>query len=356
VADAARRPGGSRRVLAGLPVFDGGDITLAAAFPPSATPTSTPTPTVSPTATTSASATRSPTPTRSASPTASRTASCSVSRTPSPTPTATASSTATPTGSRTGTPTPTPTQSASGTASRTGSVSATATPTPSVTDTPMCGARAPITSLYGVSGSLPAPVDLGGPSGVGGLYTSGTCARGLSALYPGPRALFFLDVGEGVPLGGTLTVTTCGATSNNTVLYVGTGCPSWSVPFNCRVGNDDAGDDPAAAALTGGCAGNPRASTTLQTGVGARSYFIQLGGYLGAPVVSGLAWRYYPPPSASASRSVSPSATRSPGSRSRTGSATRSRTVSTTRSASPTRFRSRSRLVTPTRSRKPKRQ
>jgi hypothetical protein len=229
----------------------------------------------------------------------------------------------------------------------------------------MCGSRAPITSLYGVAGLLPAPVDLGGPAGVGGLYTSGSCARGLSALFPGPRALFFLDLGVGTPLGGTLVVTTCGATANNTVLYVGTGCPSWAVPFACRVGNDDAGDDPAAAALPpalggGGCPSNRQASTAVLPGVGARAYFIQLGGYLGAPVVSGLAWRYEPPPSGTPSRSATPSGSSGVGgggggspSRTRTRSRTRSPSRSRTRSrtASP----SRSRPATPSRSRKPKR-
>ena len=203
-----------------------------------------------------------------------------------------------------------------------------------------------MTTLSGVAGNTSADAfNLAGPAGVAGLYTSGSCAKGLSALFAGPRALGFLSLGSGVPLGGTLTVTTCGLTADDTVLYVGTGCPSWALPFNCRVGNDDAGDDPAAPA----CPTNPGAATAVLSGVASRYLYIQLGGAMGAAVTSGLAWRYEPPGvtgTSTPSGAGTPTRTRS------SGVGSRSRTRS--RSASASRSRSRSRSPTPSRSKKPK--
>ena len=151
--------------------------------------------------------------------------------------------------------------------------------------------------------------------GVNGLFTSGACASGFSSYWPGPRAVFALDLGAGTQLGGTLRVTTCGATANNTVLYVGTGCPTWALPFNCRAGGDD-----AAEVAGESCASNPRASVVRLASASSRLYFIMLGGYRGEAVVSGLSWSYTLPSSATPSRSGT--GTRS---RSRSASATRSR-------------------------------
>ena len=151
------------------------------------------------------------------------------------------------------------------------------------------------------------------------MYTAGSCAAGLGAFYPGPRLLYALFLGTGVPLGGLLTVTTCGHTANDTVLYVGTGCPTWALPFSCRVGNDNAAG-PA-------CGGNALASTVTVAATQA-TYYVQLGGVNGAHVVSGLAWAY-----------VAPATTSGSGSRSRT----RSRSGSRTRSRSGSRSGSRSR-------------
>ena len=156
------------------------------------------------------------------------------------------------------------------------------------------------------------------------MYTAGTCAAGLRAFYPGPRLLYALDLGDGVPLGGVLTLTTCGHTANNTVLYVGTGCPSWALPFGCVAGNDDALSPP------GGCASNARASTVAVVAT-QPTYYVQVGGMRGGDVVAGLAWGYAPP---AASGSAS-------GSRSR--SRSRSRTRSRSASTSATRSRSRKR-------------
>jgi hypothetical protein len=152
------------------------------------------------------------------------------------------------------------------------------------------------------------------------MYTAGTCASGLRAFYPGARLLYALFLGAATPLGGTLTVTTCGHTANNTVLYIGTGCPTWGIPFGCLAGNDN-----AAAGACGG--GNAFASTVVLPAVDQIMYYLQLGGVSGAPVTSGLAWAYTPPASASASGSRSRSRSRSATpSRSRSAAGTRSRT------------------------------
>jgi hypothetical protein len=145
-------------------------------------------------------------------------------------------------------------------------------------------------------------------AGEPGIYTAGTCANGLSAFFGGSRLLFALDLGKATPLGGVLTVTTCGHSANNTVLYAGTGCPTWGVPFACVVGNDNSAEQV--------CGGNALASTLTLTTTQS-TYYIQLGGYAGVPVVSGLGWSYAPPlPSATSSRTA----------RSRSATATSSRT------------------------------
>ena len=157
------------------------------------------------------------------------------------------------------------------------------------------------------------------------MYTAGTCSAGFKTFFAGPRLVYVLYLGAATPLGGTLTVTTCGHSANNTVLYAGTGCPTWAAPFACIVGDDNA--VPA-------CGPNAFASTVTLT-VTQVSYFVQLGGANGQPITSGLAWAYTPP---SASATGSRSRTRS-----RSGSATRTRTASATRTRSRTTSRSRSR-------------
>ena len=157
------------------------------------------------------------------------------------------------------------------------------------------------------------------------MYTSGTCSVGFRAFFGGSRLLYALDLGSATLLGGTLTVTTCGHTANNTVLYVGTGCPSWALPFGCLAGNDNAG-----AGVTvgpGGCGSNPLASSLTVT-VTQPMLYLQLGGYGGEPIVSGLAWSYAV---ATGTGSGTRSGTRSR-SRSRTGSRSGSRTGSRSRS------------------------
>ena len=179
-----------------------------------------------------------------------------------------------------------------------------------------------MTALTGTSGVVPAlsTAAFGQPA----MYTVGSCATGLGAFYPGARLLYALFLGAGVPLGGVLTLTTCGHTANDTVLYVGVGCPVWAQPFGCRAGNDNAAG-PAA------CGPNPLASSVSVVAT-QPTYYVQLGGMNGATVVSGLGWSYVAP--ATTSRSASGSRSRT---RSRSGSRTRSRSGS--RSASRSRSR-----------------
>jgi hypothetical protein len=159
------------------------------------------------------------------------------------------------------------------------------------------------------------------------MYTSGSCDTGFRTFYPGARLVYSLSLGDATSLGGTLTISTCGHTANNTVLYVGTGCPTWALPFGCLVGNDDAE----------ACGSNALASTVSITAT-QRTYFIQVGGANGRDVTVGLQWMYMAARSVSgtATRSVSRSRTRSAsGSRSRTGSRTGSRSRSRSRSRKP---------------------
>ena len=155
------------------------------------------------------------------------------------------------------------------------------------------------------------------------MYTSGSCAAGYGSFGPGPRLVYRITLSDALPLGGMLSLSTCGLTSNNTVLYLGTGCPTWFGSFNCLRGNDDAG--------VGACASNPLASALTHV-TSSRVYFVQVGAASGAGVVSGLSWSY-------TVASASPTGSRS---RSRTATATRTRTRSAT--------------ATRSRSRKPKRQ
>jgi hypothetical protein len=141
----------------------------------------------------------------------------------------------------------------------------------------------------------------------------------------GPRVVYALYLGANITLGGRLTLSTCGTTTNNTALYIGTGCPTWYGSFNCRAGNDDAGDVAGQS-----CPSNPRASTIVLS-VASRVYFVQVGGLGGFAerLVSGLTWSYAPPPSATPTRTRSRTRTRSivP----RTASITSSRTKSASR-------------------------
>ena len=152
------------------------------------------------------------------------------------------------------------------------------------------------------------------------MYTTGSCPSSYSTFMPGPRLVYLLNLGDSTPLGGTLTLSTCGLTSGNTVLYVGTGCPTWFGSFLCLRGNNNAGEILPAQ----GCTANALASTVSITVSSYTKYVVQLGEFNGGDVVSGLSWRYEAPrasPTTSRTRSSTASRTR-----------TRSRTVSKSRS------------------------
>ena len=268
--------------------------------------------------------TASPTPSAPPSPTATSSGSGSGSKsgpgTQSPsgsrsgTPTATRSSSSTATAAGTGTPS----SSQSGTDKATSSVMLSSSPTPTATSTQsLC--RAPVNRVAvqsGVSGTF--PVASSADAGNAGMYTSGSCAVGYQSFVPGPRLVYRITLSNELPVGGTLTLSTCGLTSNDTVLYLGTGCPTWFGSFNCLRGNDDA---VVGAAI---CAGNHLASA-LSYITTSRLYFVQLGTSSGAEVVSGLSWSY---------RTASASST---------STCTRSRTALSTRTRSATSSKSRSR-------------
>ena len=249
--------------------------TVSSSYSGSGTSTISRSSTTSSTASTTATGTASWT----GSPSATQSATSSLSSTSTSTPTSTRSSTRSPPATKTQSPTPTPTQ-------------------------PICRAPVskviPLRSLNGTAGPHSTSTD-----GNLGMYTGGSCGSGLKTFYPGARIVYALQLGPGTPLGGTLKLSTCGLTRNNTVLYVGTGCPIWSAPFACIAGNDDASDVGAA------CEGSssPYASLVTLRGVTSRSFFIQLGGYGGEDVVSGLTWAYILPSSKTSTMSRSSAAT-----------------------------------------------
>jgi len=227
------------------------------------------------------------------------------------TPSGSLTATADETSSATKTTTPSYTVTSKATTSR----SSSATPSVSATASqPLC--RAPVNRVLvqsGVSGSFIVASSIN--AGNAGMYTSGSCALGYQTFVPGPRLVYRITLSDVLPLGGTLTLSTCGLTSNNTVLYLGTGCPTWFGSFNCLRANDDA------TAST--CASNPLASVLSHTAA-SRIYFVQLGTSSGAEVVSGLSWSY----------SVASATRKSSGTRSRTASATRTRSATRSKSRS----------------------
>ena len=142
---------------------------------------------------------------------------------------------------------------------------------------------------------------------------------------PGRRIVYRLMLSDTLPLGGTLTLSTCGLTRNNTALYVGTGCPNAAFYFGCLRGSDDAG--------SAACPGNPLASQ-LSLRVSARIFFVQVGAWSGGDFVAGLSWSYVAPtaaPTTSRSRSRTRTKTATP-------TRTRSVTVSRSRSRKPKRM------------------
>ena len=168
----------------------------------------------------------------------------------------------------------------------------------------------------GVSGTF--PVVSSANAGNAGMYTTGSCALGYSSFVPGPRIVYRITLSNELPVGGTLTLSTCGLTTNDTVLYLGSGCPTWYGSFNCLRATDDG---VGAAA----CTGNPLASV-LSHVTASRLYFVQVGAASGGEVVSGLSWSYAV---ASSMRTMTRTRTRS-----RTASPTRTRSAIASKSRS----------------------
>lgn len=120
-------------------------------------------------------------------------------------------------------------------------ISATVTPTSIVampTSTISCSI--PYMTVSGISGVTQSYViSTSGSSAVlGGV--SPTCSSG-SATSSGPKLAFMIDLGADTILGSQLIVDTCLTAIGDTVLFVGTGCPTSSASFRCLIANDDAG-------------------------------------------------------------------------------------------------------------------
>lgn len=186
----------------------------------------------------------------------------------------------------------------------------------------------------------------------GGSPPTGGASSSSRRLPAGRRLVFLLALDSSAPLGGTLTVTTCGSSNNATALAVGTGCPSSEGGFRClesddgdgsvehesedeeedEDGNEDDEDDENdededdRRRRLADCASNPRAASVTVSSVSSRSFFVQVGSRAAAaarPVQSGVSWVYTPPQtSASRTKSRSSSRSRPPASRTRTKSKT----------------------------------
>jgi hypothetical protein len=98
----------------------------------------------------------------------------------------------------------------------------------------------------------------------------------------GQVAVVRLDLGVDTPLGGSLTVSTCGLSTADTMLYVGAGCPGSDASWGCLGVSDDA------------CG----SQSMLTIKASARVVFVVVGGYSGA-AASGVSWSYAPLPSPS---------------------------------------------------------
>jgi hypothetical protein len=329
----------------GPAAFTGGNWTLRwTRLPPSGTPSNTPT--QSPSASASASWSPSETPTISFSATRTRTTGVSASTT------ATRSSTPTRSGTRTRTAGATPSNTLSTSFSQTGM------PTP--TRTPLGTRSATVTATPSVSPYCQGQARFNGwlTSGIRGSFSSDTSVSPWAAgnvgswvgasvtvvvnddgdvatitVPPGNKHLLGLDMGPGVSPGGTLRGSLCANPLFDTVLFVGTGCPtSWGA-FNVTGANDDGSGNPACG----------RASEVVVTNVTTRTTYWVVGGYNGASGPYTFTWDYAPPtPSASFAPTPSPV---------RTATSTQTPTIGVSRTGTPT--LTRTRTGTPTGSRTP---
>lgn len=150
---------------------------------------------------------------------------------------------------------------------------------------------------------------------------SGTCNAGGVPYAPGNRLVYQVNLGAGAVSGGSVTFSTCGMTTADTTIAVGTGCPSTNTGFSCVGSNDDAG--------TGGhggvtaCGANAKASSVTVPVGASGTFYVQVGSPAGETILSGLKWAYAAPP---ASRTGTPAARTRSGTPSRTGTATATKT------------------------------
>ena len=264
-----------------------------------------------------------PSATPSATPSSTRTGSVTPSYTPTSTHTYGVSGSSTATGSSTMAPsvssstTPSRTGTASGTGSITPTPSGTPSHTPSSSRAPYCFQTVAFNAwLNGTSGSYTGSTVTGFWAGesasfVGAQctdtcwydpdYVGGSCGNGPYptnyTVPPGHSALIALDLGPTAVLGGYLEMDTCVNPYFDTLLFVGTGCPTSYGSFNCLGSNDDAGDV---------CAGARQSAVMLP--VSTRLLYVLVGGFSAAAAPYTLSWTYTGPtasPSNAATRSTS---------------------------------------------------
>jgi len=155
------------------------------------------------------------------------------------------------------------------------------TPTPLITTTSSCSI--PYIPLSGVSGVTPSYIisTSGSTSVLGGA--SPTCQSGFGTS-SGAKLAFMIDLGATTVLGSQLTVDTCLTAIGDTVLYVGTGCPSSSASFRCLMANDDIG-----SIL---CPSDSMASQ-VRLNVSTRYVWAVVGNYASSTTASsGISWYY----------------------------------------------------------------
>jgi len=156
-------------------------------------------------------------------------------------------------------------------------------PTMSSSLTPSSVCSIPYTAHAGTSGVTQSYIisSAGSTSILGGI--SPTCASG-SGTSSGAKLAFMIDLGANTLLTGLLTVDTCLTAIGDTVLYVGTGCPSTTANFRCLSANDDAGSSI--------CPSDSMASQ-VRLNVSTRYVWVVVGNYASSTSASsGIRWWY----------------------------------------------------------------
>ena len=150
-------------------------------------------------------------------------------------------------------------------------------------------------------------------------FLSSVCAGTASISATSLKNYYVLDLSAYL-IGGTLVAQTCGVSTVDTLIFVGTGCFNNATAYGCVAGNDDS------------C--SVQSSVTI-TGTTTNKYYIMVAPYSGTSVVSGFAWTYTPP---TPSQTSTPSQTATPSNTATVSAgASISNTASISVSASPTR-------------------